>query len=86
MAIVKNENPRFGDIFFYDIEIIKRTRFSHYLISHEWILEINSMKSIYLGLKEIEEMIDEYRWGILYPIYKFYRHNLKKLRIHYVHW
>lgn len=69
----------YGDIFFEDIKIIRHSRFSHYLIEKELILELNSMRAIYEGFKEINDMFDELEWGILYPVYKLY----KELRFKY---
>lgn len=64
---------RYGDILFTDINIIRHSRFSHYLIEKESMLELNSMKAIYLGLKETDDMLDRHSWGLLYPIYQLYR-------------
>lgn len=74
-----SEKDSYGDIFFEDVKIIRHSRFSHYLIQNESILEINSMKSIAIGLLEITDMFDELEWGILYPVYKLY----KEIRLKY---
>lgn len=65
---------RYGAILFADIKTIRHSRFSHYLIENEIILELNSMKAIYLELKEIDDMLDKSGWGLLYPIFKFFKH------------
>jgi len=70
---------RYGDVFFQGIKTIRHSRFSHYLITNEWMLEIGAMKSIYLELASISDRLDELRWGILYPIYRYY----KSLRFKY---
>ena len=41
------------------IIIIKDSRFSHYLIDNEFMLEINIYKNIYYNLKEIVNILDE---------------------------
>ncbi len=50
----------YGKIFFENIKIIRHSRFSHYLIEKEGILELNSMEGIYRELKEINDMLDKY--------------------------
>lgn len=70
---------RYGDILFGDIKTIRHSRFSHYLIENEQILELNSMRAIYEGFKEINDMLDEHHWGLLYPVFKIY----KELRYRY---
>lgn len=75
-----NKNLNYGDTFFADIEIIKRTRFSHYLIEKEFFLEINSMKAIYFEMKAISDSLDELNWGILYPVYCFYKNIKNRLK------
>lgn len=74
------KEERYGDIFFNDIKVIRHSRFSHYLIEKESILELNSMKAIYLGFKEIDDMLDRYSWGYLYPLLKIY----KEIRFRYI--
>ena len=68
-----NIEKRYGYGLFEGIETIRTSRFSHYLIRNSNILEINGMKAIYLELKAIDELLDENYWGILYPMYKFYK-------------
>ena len=61
-----------ADSLFAGVETIRTSMFSHYLISNSGMLEINAMQAIFFKLKSIEEVLDRYSWGILYPIYQFY--------------
>lgn len=61
-----------GRSFFEAIEIIRTSQYSEYLITNSTILELNSMEAIFWELKSINDLLDEYYWGIFYPIYKFY--------------
>ncbi len=71
---------KYGDVFFQGIKTIRHSQYSHYLIANENILELNSMKAVYLELKVINDMLDESSWGILYPVYRFY----KRVRYEYL--
>lgn len=64
---------RYGDILFGDIKTIRHSRFSHYLIEKEMVLELNSMRAIYEGFKEINDMLDKHTWGLWYPVLKVYQ-------------
>ncbi len=81
----KETDKNYAKVFFDSIKVIRHSRFSHYLIKNEGILEINSMKAVYLEMKQIENMLDELDWGVLYPVYCWYkniRYQISKARFH----
>lgn len=58
--------------FFNNIETIRTSSYSHYLIKNKSLLEIQATKIIYFEIKAINDMLDMQSWGVLYPIYRFY--------------
>ena len=71
---------RYGDFFFQGIETIRHSQYSHHLIANEVFLELKAMESIYLEMKVINDMLDESSWGILYPVYRFYKQAMSEYR------
>lgn len=69
-----------GDIFFKSIKTIRHSRYSHYLIENEPILEIRSMEGVYHELVIINDLLDQLDWGFLYPVYKLYKQARRKYR------
>lgn len=70
------------DYLFDGVETLRQSRFSHYLIDHEFILEMKGYEAIYLYLKSINDKIDKLdtmkKWGILYPIVEYFSKLKKK--------